>query len=310
MTLPAVRTISLSRQFETVRALDNVTLEIPRGIIFGFLGPNGSGKTTTIRLLLGLLEPTTGSAEVLGYDTRTNAAAIRERSGALLEHCGLYERLSAADNLELYGRFWRLGRAERRARAKELMTQLDLWDRREEIVAGWSRGMKQKLAIARALLHRPELIFLDEPTAGLDPIAAVALRDHLSRLSANEGVTVFLTTHNLAEAERLCALVGVVRDGRLLAVAPPAQLTATREAPHIEIMGSGLTDAMLAMLGAHCGVTSARADGRCLIVDLRSAADVPLVVTALVSAGFQLESVRNSAASLEDVFHSLLEAQP
>jgi ABC-2 type transport system ATP-binding protein len=207
MTTSAVRTISLSRQFGAVRALDNVTLEIPRGIIFGFLGPNGSGKTTTIRLLLGLLEPTMGRAEVLGYDTRTNAAAIRQRSGALLEHCGLYERLSAADNLELYGRFWHLAPSERRARAKELFTHLDLsWDRRDEIVAGWSRGMKQKLAIARALLHRPELVFLDEPTAGLDPIAAVALRDHLSRLSASEGVTVFLTTHNLAEAERLCAL--------------------------------------------------------------------------------------------------------
>ncbi len=128
---------------------------------------------------------------MLGYDTRTHAAAVRQRSGALLEHCGLYERLSAADNLDLYGRFWRLSPDVRRARSRELLTDLDLWDRRGEIVAGWSRGMKQKLAIARALLHRPELVFLDEPTAGLDPIAAVALRDHLSRLSANEGVTVF-----------------------------------------------------------------------------------------------------------------------
>lgn len=310
MTSPAIRTSDLSRRFGAVRALDQLTLEIPRGIIFGFLGPNGSGKTTTIRLLLGLLEPTTGSAEVLGYDTRTHADAIRHRSGVLLEHCGLYERLSAEDNLDLYGRFWRLAPDARRARTRQLLTHLDLWDRRDEIVAGWSRGMKQQLAIARALLHRPELVFLDEPTAGLDPIAAAALRDHLSRLSASEGVTVFLTTHNLAEAERLCALVGVVRNGQLLAVAPPGQLSATREAPRIEITGSGLTDAMLAMLNACRGVTSARADGRCLMLDLRSAADVPLVVTALVSAGFQVESVRNSAGSLEDVFHALLEAQP
>jgi len=305
---PAVRTLDLSRQFRAVRALDQLTLEVPPGIIFGFLGPNGSGKTTTIRLLLGLLEPTSGNAEVLGYNTQTHAEAIRQQCGALLEHTGLYERLSAEDNLDLYARFWRLPPAARRARIKDLLTDLDLWDRRGEVVAGWSRGMKQKLAIARALLHRPTLVFLDEPTAGLDPIAAVALRDHLSRLSANDGVTVFLTTHNLAEAERLCALVGVVRSGRLLAVGPPGQLSAGHDALRIEITGSGLTAPMLAMLGGLRGVTSARPDGRCLTVNLQSAADVPSVIRALVSAGFQLESVRNSAGSLDDVFQSLMEA--
>ncbi|MBI4885809.1 MAG: ABC transporter ATP-binding protein [Acidobacteria bacterium] len=309
MTSPAIRTDGLSRQFGAVCALDGLSLEIPRGIIFGFLGPNGSGKTTTIRLLLGLLEATSGSAEVLGYDTRTDATAIRERSGALLEHCGLYERLNAADNLDLYGRFWQISRDHRRARIRELLSHLDLWERRDEMVAGWSRGMKQKLAIARALLHRPELVFLDEPTAGLDPIAAVTLRDDLSRLTAREGVTVFLTTHNLAEAERLCALVGVVHNGKLKVVAPPAQLNAMSETPRVEIIGAGLTEAMMEMLRAHRGVVSARADGRCLIIDLKHAADVSSVVAALVSLGYHLETVRNSAGSLEDVFHSLVEAQ-
>lgn len=307
MLSPAIRTLGLSRRFGPVHALDGIALEVPRGIIFGFLGPNGSGKTTTIRLLLGLLEATSGTAQVLGYDTRTSASAIRERCGALLEHCGLYERLSAVDNLDLYGRFWRLTRDARRARTRELLSNLGLWDRRDEIVAGWSRGMKQKLAIARALLHRPELLFLDEPTAGLDPVAAEALRDDLSRLSANEGVTVFLTTHNLAEAERLCALVGLLRNGHLLAVAPPAQLSAASDAPRVEIMGSGLTDTMLAMLCAHHAVASARVDGRCLVVDLARAADVPSVVAALVGWGYQLEAVRNSAGSLEEVFHTLME---
>lgn len=307
---PAIRMVALSRHFGAIHALDGLTLEIPRGIIFGFLGPNGSGKTTTIRLLLGLLEPTSGSAVVLGYDTRTNAAAIRERSGALLEHCGLYERLSAADNLDLYGRFWRLSRETRRDRTRELLSHLDLWDRRHEVVAGWSRGMKQKLAIARALLHRPELVFLDEPTAGLDPVAAATLRDDLSRLAASEGATVFLTTHNLAEAERLCALVGVVREGRLLALAPPAQLAAASDASRVEITGSGLTETILALLRAQRGVASVRADGRCLIVDLTRGAEVPPVVAALVGAGFQIESVRNSAGSLQDVFQTLVEAKP
>jgi ABC-2 type transport system ATP-binding protein len=310
MTSPAIRTHDLGKRFGGVRALDHLTLEVPRGIIFGFLGPNGSGKTTTIRLLLGLLEPTAGTAQVLGHDTRTDADAIRRRSGVLLEHCGLYERLSAWDNLDLFGRFWRLAAGERQDRARELLTHLGLWDRRGDIVAGWSRGMKQKLAIARALLHRPELVFLDEPTAGLDPIAAAALRDDLSRLSAREGVTIFLTTHNLVEAERLCALVGVVRAGNLVAVAPPAQLSeGGGDTARLEVIGSGLTDAMLAMVGGLSGVRSARADGRCLTLDLQRAADVPRVVAALVGAGFQLESLRNSAGSLEDVFHSLLEVR-
>jgi len=309
MMTPAVRTLGLSRQFGANRALDRLTLEIPSGIIFGFLGPNGSGKTTTIRLLLGLLEATSGSAEVLGYDTQADAPAIRERCGALLEHCGLYERLSASDNLDVYARFWRLAPAVRRARIEELLTHLGLWDRRSEIVAGWSRGMKQKLAIARALLHRPELLFLDEPTAGLDPMAAATLRDELSHLVANEGVTVFLTTHNLAEAERMCALVGVVSNGRLLSVAPPTQLGRRRGASRVEITGAGVTDAMLAMLRAVPAVVAARADGRCIIVDLRSSAAVPTIVTALVSAGLQVEAVRNAEGTLADAFPALLAEQ-
>jgi ABC-2 type transport system ATP-binding protein len=161
-----IQTQNLTRDFttgpagETVRAVDGLTLEVPRGIVFGFLGPNGSGKTTTIRLLLGLLEPTGGRAQVFGLDTIRQSAAIRERTGALLEHTGLYERLSAEDNLEFYGRIAHMPALERRTRIRELLDQMGLWERRKETVGNWSRGMKQKLAIARALMHRPELIFL------------------------------------------------------------------------------------------------------------------------------------------------------
>lgn len=172
MTAIAIRTVNLSRDFGNVQAVDNLSLEVPRGIVFGFLGANGSGKTTTIRLLLGLLEPTSGRAEVFGFDTRLQANEIRRRTGALLEHPGLYERLSAEDNLEFYGRVWRLPTARRRSRIKELLSNLGLWQRRHESVGSWSRGMKQKLAVARAMLHCPPLIFLDEPTNGLDPVAA------------------------------------------------------------------------------------------------------------------------------------------
>src|SRR5581483_871388 len=226
MTDLAIATHALRRDFRTVRAVDDLTLEVPAGIIFGFLGLNGAGKTTTIRLLLGLLEPTSGRAEVLGLDTRTQADQIRAQTGALLEYPGLYERLSAVQNLDFYGRVWRLPASERRARSAELLRHFGLWERRHDVVAIWSRGMRQKLGIARALLHRPALIFLDEPTAGLDPIAAATLHQDLLSLTAREGVTVFLTTHNLVEAEELCSRVGVIREGRLLTVGHPDALRA------------------------------------------------------------------------------------
>jgi ABC-2 type transport system ATP-binding protein len=221
MREPLIHVEHLSRFFGTVKALDDLSLEVPAGIVFGFLEPNGAGKTTTIHLLLGLLEPTQGQARVLDFDTRTQANEIRASSGALLEFAGLYERMSAQDNLDLYGRISQMPAHARQARTKELLTHLDLWDRRRDLVGTWSRGMKQKLAVARALFHHPPLVFLDEPTAGFDPLAAAALREDLASLVAREGVTVFLNTHNLTEAEKLCAQVGVIRQGKLVTVGTP-----------------------------------------------------------------------------------------
>src|SRR5947208_7072280 len=172
MAGPIIRTEYLSRFFGTVKAVDDLSLEVPAGIVFGFLGPNGAGKTTTIHLLLGLLEPTHGQASVLGFDTRTQADEIRTRIGALLEFAGLYERMTAEDNLDFYGRIYHMPAAERRARIKELLTHLDFWDHRTDQVGKWSREMKQKLAVARALFHHPRFIFLDKPAAGCEPGAA------------------------------------------------------------------------------------------------------------------------------------------
>ena len=176
----AIRVDALVRSFGVLRAVDELTLEVPTGIIFGFLGPNGAGKTTTINLLLGLLEPTSGRAEVLGFDPWTRGEEVRGRTGAVLEHTGVYEQLSAEENLEFYGRVWRIPTDARRARIHELLTAMDLWDRRREKAGTWSRGMQQRLALARALLHRPSLLFLDEPTAGLDVMAATSVRDDLA----------------------------------------------------------------------------------------------------------------------------------
>jgi ABC-2 type transport system ATP-binding protein len=309
MTDVAIRTENLTRHFGAVRAVDGLSLTVPRGIVFGFLGPNGSGKTTTIRLLLGLLEPTGGRAFVLGYDTQTQANEIRQRSGALLEHSGLYERLSAEDNLELYGRIWHIPKAERQARIRELLTHVGLWERRKESVGQWSRGMKQKLAVARALLHRPSLVFLDEPTAGLDPVAAAALRDDLASLAAREGATIFLTTHNLAEAERLCGQVGVIRQGKLLAVGHPDELRARSGAPRAEIVGRGFSREALALLRARPEVAAAEVHNGRLVVDLRQETNLAPLISLLVGAGAAVEEVRKGRASLEEVFLTLMEEE-
>jgi len=311
MVMPApaiIRTEGLTRTFGSVRALDALDLEIPSGTVFGFLGPNGAGKTTAIRLLLGLLEPTEGRATVLGFDTRTGGGSIREKSGALLEHHGLYERLSAEENLAFYARVWRLGRAARADRIRALLQPLDLWDRRGEPVGRWSRGMKQKLAVARALLHEPSLLFLDEPTAGLDPLAAATLRDELGTLVRREGVTVFLTTHNLAEAERLCSRVAVIKQGRLLAVGHPDELKA-RSATRAEITGRGFGDATLALLRGRPGVVGADLQNGRILLELTESADTAPLVTLIVQSGGSVEEVRKDRGSLEDVFLTLMEEE-
>ncbi len=305
----AIRTAHLTRDFKSVRALDDLTIEVQAGTVFGFLGPNGSGKTTTIHVLLGLMAPTAGSAEVLGFDTRSQADHIRDATGALLEFPGIYERLTAADNLEFYGRVWKMSAQERKERSKELLDHIGLWDRRNEVVGKWSRGMKQKLAVTRALFHHPRLLFLDEPTAGLDPVAAAALRDDIASLAKREHTTVFLTTHNLAEAEKLCGKVGVINKGRLVALGPPDELRHRAGKPRVEITGKGFTDELLAGLRARPEVSAVdRSDGQ-LVIDLRNEGSTSPLVSLIVRSGGEIEEVHKGTASLEEAFLSLVEGE-
>lgn len=271
--------------------------------------PTALVKPPPSTCLLGLLEPTAGHAVVLGFDTRTQADEVRTRTGALLEHPGLYEQLSAEDNLEFYGRVYRLPVAERQARIKELLTHMGLWERRKDSAGKWSKGMKQKLALARALLHRPSLIFLDEPTAGLDVQAAVAVRDDLASLAAREGVTVFLTTHNMTEAEKLCGRVAVIRQGRLVALGNPDELRARAGGPHVEVVGRGFTADVLAQLRAQPVVAAAEINNEHLTIDLHTETDTAPLVGLLVGAGVQVAEVRRGKASLEEVFLTLMEEE-
>ncbi|MFL7871642.1 MAG: ATP-binding cassette domain-containing protein [Anaerolineales bacterium] len=305
----AIQTNQLTRSFGTLKAVDRLTLEVQRGTVFGFLGPNGSGKTTTIRLLLGLLDADEGQAQVLGFDIREQPDEVRARSGALLEHHGLYERLSAADNLDYYGRIWHMSKAERESRNRELLEPLGLYDRRNEPIGRWSRGMKQKLAVARTLMHHPELVFLDEPTAGLDPVASAALREDLEMLAEQEGVTIFLTTHNLAEAEKLCNQVGVINHGQLLALGSPADLRSRTSAPRLYVTGQGFSPQVIESLRGNALVSKVQAHNGQTVMDLTDMARSHEIVAQLVGAGVQIDEVRKEKADLEDVFLRLVEEE-
>ncbi|HEX6941998.1 MAG TPA: ABC transporter ATP-binding protein [Gemmatimonadaceae bacterium] len=305
MTVLAIQAEELVRDFGPIRALDHLSLDVPAGIVFGFLGPNGAGKTTAIRAFLGLVEPTSGSARVLGFDTRRDGDRIRERAGALLEHAGLYERLTAEQNLDFAGRIWKMASGERRARIRELLEQFGLWDRRHDAVGKWSRGMKQKLAVARAVFHRPPLVFLDEPTAGLDPVASAALREDLASLASGQGVTVFLTTHNLVEAERLCDLVGVIRRGRLAALGPPSSLR-PNESTLLRVTGTGIDEAVADAAKLLPEVLTVTVRDGALDVKLAEGARPASLVTLLVERGVGIDEVRRERQSLEETFLELV----
>ncbi|WP_322792151.1 ABC transporter ATP-binding protein [Bellilinea sp.] len=309
MSTFAIQTDQLTRDFGSLRAVDHLTLQVPAGQIFGLLGPNGAGKTTTIRLLLGLLPPTSGQVRVLGMDPLQQGEAVRQRCGALLEHAGLYERLSAEDNLEFYARIWRMDAAARKARIQQLLEGLGLWERRKEAVGEWSRGMKQKLAIARVLLHRPALVFLDEPTAGLDVPTAAALREDLLQMVEQEGITIFLTTHNLSEAEKLCAGVAVIRNGQLLAQGSPDSLRLRASKPRLEVFGRGFGDGLLQNLQRQPEVQTARRVNDHLEITLHEQAESAALVRLLLEQGAQIEEVRKSSPSLEEAFLNLLEEE-
>ena len=309
MTAQAINTNDLHCQFGEVRAVDGVTFTVQTGTIFGFLGPNGAGKTTTIRLLLGLLEPSSGSAEVLGFDTRTQSDEIRLNCGALLEQTGLYERLSAEENLDLFGRIWHIPAQQRTQRVKELLEKMGLYERRKETVNTWSRGMKQKLAVIRTLMHDPKLVFLDEPTDGLDPVAANGLREDLVDLARQHGVTVFLTTHNLAEAEKICDRVGVINKGKLLTVGSPDELRLQKSTYSITVVGRGFSETLLEELRAMPDVESVELQDHHLVVHFKQETDSGKLVQFLAGKGVLIDEVRKGKASLEEAFLALLEEQ-
>ncbi|HEV7747009.1 MAG TPA: ABC transporter ATP-binding protein [Pyrinomonadaceae bacterium] len=213
----AVETSALVRRFGDFVAVDNLNLSVPRGSFFGFLGPNGAGKSTTIKMLTGLLAPTSGRIQVLGRDLAVEPLEVKRRIGVVPEDLNLFERLTGAEMLAFTGRMYGLQQAEIAQRSPELLELMELRNEPRKLIVEYSHGMKKKLCLACALIHRPEMLFLDEPFEGVDAIASRTLKDLLSRLT-ERGLTVFLTSHVLEIVERLCSDIGIIAQGKLLAV--------------------------------------------------------------------------------------------
>jgi ABC-2 type transport system ATP-binding protein len=301
----AVELEGVVKRYGTTVALDRLSLSIARGTVFGVLGPNGAGKTTMLKVLLGLAKPEEGRARVLDLDPVVDGQRVRGQVGVLLEHDGLYDRLSARGNLDFHAAIQHVDKAARAPRIEKLLRTFGLWDRRDERPAGWSTGMRKKLAIARSILHAPRLLLLDEPFSGLDPAAAVDLRELIARHAAEETVTIIMTTHDLAHAERVCARVAVIGAGRVLAEGPPDRLgqkngAHAEAAPvELEITGEGLSEALLERLRAEELVLDYRLNGRVALVTCTPTA-AARVGTELVKAGVLLEQLRKTGRSLED----------
>jgi ABC-2 type transport system ATP-binding protein len=302
-----IRTSGLAIRFGEVVAVDGLTLEIGAGEVFGLLGHNGAGKTTTVRLLNGILEPTAGNAEVLGLSPVADGPALRRRTGALTEVPSVDERLTAVENLTFHGRFHSLPPDRLPRRVSALLEEFGLAERARDRVATYSKGMRQRLALARALLHDPELLFLDEPTSGLDPVATRQVHELIARLR-ERARTIVLCTHNLVEAQRLCDRVAVLRAGRLLAVGTPAELGERHGAVRVEleVEPAALAAAVSALRAGGHTVVEPGAEAGAVVVRGAARAAVPALVETLVRAGIAVYRASAESAELEDVYHALV----
>ena len=294
----------LTKRFNGFTAVDNLSFTVEQGDIFGLLGPNGAGKTTTIRMLASLIQPTEGNAYVGGFSVKDDALRVRETIGILTENPSLYERLSALENLEFFAKAYGVDESQTRdPRIRELLEFFDLWDRRGDRAGTFSKGMKQKLAIARALVHEPSTLYLDEPTSGLDPQSAKDIRDLMERLSQREGQTILLSTHRLEDAERLCDKVMIINRGGAVSVASPRELRQRATGAHVVKVGlREVTRPLSEAAESAEGVESLAVDGGVFSVTLANEGYTPGLVRSLVDAGGQVMYVVPLEASLEEAY--------
>jgi ABC-2 type transport system ATP-binding protein len=310
-----IEAIGLRREFGSIVAVDDMSLSVPDGTILALLGPNGAGKTTSVRLLAGLLAPTAGVATVAGFDVRTDAAAVRSRVGLVTDSPGLHDQMTAPAYLDFFGRIYGLDSTLRQRRVDELLRLFDLHRFGRTRMAGFSRGTQQKVALARALLHEPPVVFLDEPTAGLDPLAARTVRELIIGLK-HASRSVVLCTHDLDEAERLADRVVILAHGRIVASDSAAALRASASQETL----------VQILLASPCGAAATIADGvsgvrdpllyqtpQGLVLTYRTTNTLPTnpqVIARLVAAGAAIVSVTCTTATLEDVYATAVGSTP
>ena len=302
-----IEALALGKEFRAVVAVFELSFTVGDGEIFGLLGPNGAGKTTTVRMLSGLIAPSAGGARINGLELGRDSQRIRAATGVLTEAPGLHDKLTARQNLGYYGRLYGLRGATLRRSIDRYLALVGLTDDGERRVGGFSKGMRQKVAIARALLHEPEVIYLDEPTSALDPSASKVVRDLVATLR-DAGRSIVVCTHNLDEAERLCDRIGIMQ-GTLLTVDTPARLRRRNgtASVRVELVGARQPSSFLDLLADLPYVEAARADDGALLVEVRDPrGDNPELVRALVDAGARIVGVREESATLEQVYLDLV----
>ncbi len=301
-----IETENLTRKFGDLTAVDDVTFRVNKGEIFGFLGPNGAGKTTTVRILCCLIAKTSGNARVGGYDIGLpeNALKVRKMIGLVPDNVGLYESLTAYENLDYYGTLYRLNDLQRKESNEYFLKLLGLWEKRNVLAGAFSKGMKQKLAIARALIHDPEIIFMDEPTANLDPESSKTVREFIIELKKQKK-TIFLNTHNLDEAQRVCDRMGILNT-RLMAIGTPEELEQSIHGKKTVIQLRQVTEAILGAL-KKMQVKNVVVEGNKLTLDVEDPKEEnPDFVSAIAAAGGRIETVTVTSSSLEDAYLKLV----
>lgn len=297
----------VTRRFGDTLAVDDLSLTVEVGEVFGLLGHNGAGKTTTVRLLNGVLTPDSGEIRVMGFDPRTEGTQLRSRTGVLTETPSLDERLTALDNLTIYADLYGVPVQQVQQRVTAVLEEYGLAERASEKVGGYSKGMKKRLALARAFLHEPEMIFLDEPTSGLDPIAIQDVHKMIRHVSHDEGRTVILCTHNLVEAQRLCDRVAVMEQGHLLAVGSPHELAQNigAEIRYSLDVAADQHDAACRAIEKMATVTSFQSANSELTLTLRDREAVPDILATLLGAHIRVYAITPQQTSLEDIYMAL-----
>jgi ABC-2 type transport system ATP-binding protein len=301
----AIAVDGLRKHYGDVQALDGVSFSVREGEIFGLLGPNGAGKSTTVRVLVTLTHPDEGSASVGGYDVVRDAGAVRRTIGYVPQESGIDRRATGRENLVLQGRVHGMSGRALRERVDELLGVVGITDAADRIVEGYSGGMRRRLDVALGLVHRPRVLFLDEPTTGLDPEARVAMWEEVGRLTKRESLTILLTTHYLEEADELADRLAIVSQGKVVVEGTPGELKSrlSGDAVHVELADGQLEDARQVLERVHAPVETTLADGRTLVSRVPEGGHaLPGILSALAAAGIPVAAVSVHRPSLDDVY--------